>query len=66
MRILLDTPVFLWFISGDPRLPTTFRQAIQDPANTISDLQTHRGDPLPRAASAFHARLRRTAKQSSF
>ncbi len=35
MRILLDTPVFLWDISADPKLPTAYRIAIQDPANEI-------------------------------
>jgi len=33
MRILLDTHIFLWFISADPQLPVTFRDAISDPAN---------------------------------
>jgi len=35
MRLLLDTHVFLWYISGDPKLPATFRSAIQDPANEV-------------------------------
>ena len=35
MRILLDTHVFLWYISADPKLPATFRAAIQDPANEV-------------------------------
>jgi PIN domain nuclease of toxin-antitoxin system len=35
MRLLLDTHVFLWYISADPRLPATFRTAIQDPANQV-------------------------------
>jgi PIN domain nuclease of toxin-antitoxin system len=35
MRILLDTHIFLWFISGDSRLPTHIRDAIRDPANEI-------------------------------
>ena len=33
MRLLLDTHVFLWYIAGDPLLPTSFRGPIQDPAN---------------------------------
>ncbi len=33
MRILLDTHVFLWYISADPQLPVAFRDAIRDPAN---------------------------------
>lgn len=33
MRLLLDTHVFLWFISGETRLPEPWRLAITDPAN---------------------------------
>jgi PIN domain nuclease of toxin-antitoxin system len=33
MRLLLDTHVFLWYISADPRLPVAYRDAIRDPAN---------------------------------
>src|SRR5260370_35558711 len=33
MRLLLDTHVFLWYISADPQLPVVFRDAIRDPAN---------------------------------
>jgi PIN domain nuclease of toxin-antitoxin system len=35
MRLLLDTHIFLWFISGDSRLPAAFRNAVQDPANEV-------------------------------
>ncbi len=35
MRILLDTHVFLWYITADPKLPTAYRVAIQDPANGV-------------------------------
>ena len=35
MRLLLDTHVFLWYISADPQLPATFRDAIRDPANEV-------------------------------
>ena len=35
MRLLLDTHVFLWFISGDAHLPGAFRDAIRDPANEV-------------------------------
>jgi PIN domain nuclease of toxin-antitoxin system len=35
MRILLDTHVFLWYISADPQLPVAFREAIRDPANEV-------------------------------
>lgn len=33
MRLLLDTQVFLWYLSADPNLPVAFRDAIRDPAN---------------------------------
>jgi PIN domain nuclease of toxin-antitoxin system len=35
MRLLLDTHIFLWFISGDARLPTDWRDSIRDPANEV-------------------------------
>jgi PIN domain nuclease of toxin-antitoxin system len=35
MRLLLDTHVFLWYITADSRLPSTFRDAIQDPGNPV-------------------------------
>ena len=35
MRLLLDTHVFLWYISADPRLPVAFRDAIRDPGNEV-------------------------------
>ena len=35
MRLLLDTHVFLWFISGDNRLSGDLRQLIQDGRNEI-------------------------------
>lgn len=33
MRILLDTHVFLWIVSGDPRLTPRYRSYFEDPAN---------------------------------
>lgn len=30
MKLLLDTHVFLWFISGDDRLPDAMRDSIRD------------------------------------
>lgn len=33
MRLLLDTQVFLWYISADARLPPAYRDAIRDPGN---------------------------------
>jgi PIN domain nuclease of toxin-antitoxin system len=35
MRILLDTHIFLWFISGDTHLSTKYRDAIRDPDNEV-------------------------------
>lgn len=35
MSILLDTHIFLWFISGDSRLPARYHQPISDPANRV-------------------------------
>lgn len=35
MRLLLDTHIFLWFISGDNRLPSSMRDAIEDEANDV-------------------------------
>ncbi|MFZ4664970.1 MAG: type II toxin-antitoxin system VapC family toxin [Prochlorotrichaceae cyanobacterium] len=35
MKILLDTHIFLWFISGDTQLLTTVRDAIREPDNDI-------------------------------
>ncbi len=35
MRILLDTHIFLWFISGDTQLSTNVRDALRDPDNEV-------------------------------
>src|SRR5947207_15548880 len=35
MKLLLDTHVFLWYISADPQLPFSFRDVIRDPANEV-------------------------------
>jgi PIN domain nuclease of toxin-antitoxin system len=35
MKLLLDTHIFLWFISGDPRLPVGFRDSVRDPDNRV-------------------------------
>ncbi len=35
MKILLDTHIFLWFISGDSRLSTNLRDSIRDLDNEI-------------------------------
>lgn len=35
MKLLLDTHVFLWYISADSQLPIVFRDAIRDPVNEV-------------------------------
>lgn len=35
MRLLLDTHVFLWYVTADSKLPATFLAAIRDPANEV-------------------------------
>jgi PIN domain nuclease of toxin-antitoxin system len=35
VNLLLDTHIFLWFISGDQRLPVRLRQEISDPSNQV-------------------------------
>ena len=35
MKLLLDTHVFLWYISADPQLPAAFRDAIREPSNEV-------------------------------
>ena len=35
MKLLLDTHVFLWYITADAKLPAAFRVAITDPTNEV-------------------------------
>ena len=35
MRLLLDTHIFLWLISGDPLMPTQARTEISNPNNEV-------------------------------
>ena len=35
MKLLLDTHIFLWFITVDVRLPMLFRDAIREPNNEV-------------------------------
>lgn len=35
MKLLLDTHIFLWFITADARLSKLFRDAIQNPNNEV-------------------------------
>jgi PIN domain nuclease of toxin-antitoxin system len=36
MKLLLDTHVFLWYVSGDPQLPIPLRDVIRDPATDVT------------------------------
>ena len=36
MKFLLDTHIFLWFISGDARLPAAWRDTIRHPQHEIA------------------------------
>ncbi len=33
MKLLLDTHAFLWFIEGNPKIPSSTRSFIEDPGN---------------------------------
>ena len=35
MRLLLDTPAFLWWVTDDPRLSDRAREAISDDGNPV-------------------------------
>lgn len=35
MELLLDTHIFLWYITGDPRLPSNVLELIREPANEV-------------------------------
>jgi PIN domain nuclease of toxin-antitoxin system len=35
MRLLLDTHVFLWYVTADPKLPVAFRAASQNAENEV-------------------------------
>lgn len=35
MKFLLDTHIFLWYISGDTRLPEFMRENIRNPDNAV-------------------------------
>jgi PIN domain nuclease of toxin-antitoxin system len=35
MRLLVDTHVFLWYISADPQLLAPLREVIRDPTNEV-------------------------------
>jgi len=35
MNLLLDTHIFLWYISGDKQLPAVWQTILRDPANQV-------------------------------
>jgi PIN domain nuclease of toxin-antitoxin system len=35
MKLLLDTHIFLWYITADLRLPKLFQDAIREPKNEV-------------------------------
>lgn len=35
MKLLLDTHIFLWYVTADSRLPSLFTDAIRDPENDV-------------------------------
>ncbi len=68
MKILLDTHIFLWFISRDQRLSVNLRDAIRDPDNEIylsvvsiweSIIKSQLGKlPLPESPESYLPRQR--------
>ncbi len=68
MRLLLDTHVFLWYITADPKLPAAFREAIRDQANEVylsvasvweAIIKSHLGKlPLPAPPADYLSRQR--------
>jgi PIN domain nuclease of toxin-antitoxin system len=69
MKLLLDTQIFLWFISADARLPVAWRDAICDSANAAylsiasvweAVIKSQLGKlPLPGPAEVYLPRERR-------
>ena len=63
MKFLLDTHIFLWFISGDTRLPAGWRDIIRDAGNDVylsvvslweAIIKYHIGKlPLPESAESY-------------
>lgn len=68
MKLLLDTHVFLWFITNDARLPLKFRKALSAPENDVylsvasvweSLIKFQSGKlPLPESAETYLPRQR--------
>lgn len=75
MKILLDTHIFLWFISGDSRLSIDVQNAIRDPNNEAylsvvsvweSIIKNQLGKlPLPESAETYLPKQRDRHKIAS-
>ena len=75
MRLLLDTHVFLWYITADPKLPAAFREAIRDQANEVylsvasvweAIIKSHLGKlPLPAPPADYLLRQREAHRIAS-
>jgi PIN domain nuclease of toxin-antitoxin system len=75
MMILLDTHVFLWYISADSQLPIEYRDAIRDPDNQVflsaasvweAVIKYALGKlPLPEAAAEYLPRQREAHRIAS-
>ena len=69
MRLLLDTHVFLWYISGDRRLSPAWQTILRDTANSVylsvvsvweASVKHHLGHlPLPAAPETYLPEQRR-------
>ncbi|HMD45195.1 MAG TPA: type II toxin-antitoxin system VapC family toxin [Acidimicrobiales bacterium] len=51
MKVLLDTHILLWWLAGDPNLPTSAADVIADPDSTV----------VVSAASAWEIAIKRAA-----
>ena len=75
MRLLLDTHIFLWYISGDKKLADKAKDTISDPANEVylsvvslweALIKYRLGRlPLPKAPEAYLPEQRERHKISS-
>jgi|SRR5436190_18148590 len=75
MRLLLDTHVFLWYVTNDKRLAPRFASAIRDPGNEafLSVVSVWEGVikyslgklPLPQSAEIYFTKERKQHKIKS-
>ncbi len=69
MKLLLDTHIFLWYISGDPQLSAAWRSVLDAPANMVylsvvsiweASIKYHLGKlPLPAPPEMYLPQQRR-------